>query len=132
MKICSGILSFLLPAMIAWCSATNQKVGEGPVLTVAKFQDGVLCQVSGVDFWDRHGPDREYQILGVMDDAGGCVWTSTDHLRRKEALWVRNKGGNAAIVSNERERAYRYRNGTVRYRWITKVVAIKYLEKSRS
>jgi hypothetical protein len=129
MKIARCIFLFLAASVIAGCSTTiTSKFTEWPNSSIVQGKGGVVHRVDDVDFWESGEPNRKYHILGSARDDEGWIWTSLDTIRRNEARFVKQHGGNAAIVSKEREWAGKHRNGTVTYRWITKLVIAKYVE----
>lgn len=123
------ILSILIlgAALIVGCStAEAPRLVESRDIRIVHGNGGVVRRVNDIDFWESGEPNRAYQILGITYDDGGWFWTSVDSLRQKEARWVKAEGGNGAIIGKEREKATKTRNGTIRYRWITKLTVVKY------
>jgi len=128
-KLYGCILSVLAAALIVGCStSTSPEFVEGRDKHIAQGKGGAVRRISGVEFWESGEPDRKYQVLGVIRDDTGWIWTTQESLRRREARLVQDHGGNGAIVLKEREKASQTRNGTIYYRWITKFVFIRYAE----
>ena len=127
-KMRSFILSVLTPALLVGCSTnTCPKFVESGNQSIVQGKGGAVRQIGGVDFWESGEPDRPYQVLGVIRDDTGAIWTSEESLRKKEARLVHENGGDGAIVLKEQEKAGKIRRtGTIYYRGIIKLVVVRY------
>ena len=121
-------LLLVLVAVFTGCSTTSSRKFEAcQEETVVKGRGGTEKTIDGVEFWESGDPERKYEVIGFLYEDGGALWTSTESLRRKEAIIVKQNGGNAAIIETERELAGRCRNGTPRYRWVSRLGVVKYI-----
>jgi hypothetical protein len=91
---------------------------------------GTVRTVDGVDFWATGTPNRNYRILGVIDDS------RTDapimKLMNQDAAIARvakEHGGDAVILfdTSRKLSAVNASNGAVTYRNGTKLAVVKYL-----
>jgi len=110
------------------CATTNfteyhdQNIMEG--------KGGTVRVVEGIDFWEKGEPDRKYKILGVIDYSRDEV-LSFQFLKDEDiALGARKHGGDAVILTDSSREVgdVDMSGGTVRYRQISKVVVVRYVQ----
>ncbi|MBB3013546.1 hypothetical protein [Cupriavidus alkaliphilus] len=88
---------------VAACVQAPVRRHEGePVLR--RGQGGAREHVGGVDIWMRGEPPRPYEVLAytTMETAEG--WVGERFLLRRVAARVRDTGGDAALLGDQRSR----------------------------
>jgi hypothetical protein len=113
MKIQPTILAVLLAAFVISCE-TEYTPYRGT--NVIQGQGGTVRTVDGIDFWENGKPNRNCEILGVINDQGESDSTI--------ARTARKRGGTAVV------RAGLDRFGNVDLQMRTKFLVVRYNEKS--
>jgi hypothetical protein len=104
------------------CSTTNFTEYRGQ--SIVQGKGGTIRRVDGVDFWENGDPDRNYKILGVIDDTRGDA--SRGSKDEDIAKVARDRGGDAVILLGS-DREMRVIDGNVFYKRQTKVCVVKYI-----
>lgn len=128
MKVLSLVFTVLVLGAITACSSTRFAEYRGA--SIVQGKGGTLRVVEGVDFWENGDPDRKYKILGVIDDSRGDGLISRMGKDSDIANKAKEHGGDAVIfIGSDRElRGVDLSSGVVKYRRVTKVLVVKYLE----
>ncbi len=118
----------LMAILVASCSTTKFTPDRGEV--AFEGTGGTVREVEGIDFWERGEPDREYQIIGSIEDSRGEGLVSGSGKDADIARVARENGGDAVILSGGRREFRRVDvlTGASYYQRFSTLVVVKYLE----
>ena len=116
--------------MILFTSCATTNFTEDHDQTILEGKGGTVRVVEGIDFWENGEPDRKYQILGVIDDSRNDGLIPQIRQDTTIALVARERGGDAVILSDSslEIRDVDMNDGVARYRRMTKVVVVRYVQ----
>lgn len=123
-----GIRSALIACLMLTASCSTTTFTEWSGASVIHGSGGTVRRVGGIDFWEVGEPDRDYAIIGVINDSRRDHWL-TPGSDSAIAEVAKKHGGDAVVfASRDKELVSINNNGNARHQLLSRVVVVKYVK----
>ena len=119
------VLLFMAAIFVAGCKSLSTDVGYSPYVgsTVFKGEGGTVQMIDGMPFWNDGVPDRDFQIIGVVNTSIIVSPLAPFDLRHDVAKIARAHGGDAIVLKDSYQNFNAPDAAPTRY---TKWIVVKY------